>query len=684
MLLPAGTVPAAAELPPPDDRPLAASFRDFVALEREALASAACRLYWERRMDGGGGGRLPPGPVARRRAPDPAQPLVGRLDTRIPDEVSDGLWAAARAASAPLKNLLLAAHLKALSFLTGGSDVVSGVLANGRPEGADGDRVIGGFLNAMPFRVDLAPGSWLALARQVFDAERELLAYRRFPLSELRRSQPGAGRPLFDTLFNFTHFHVYDRLARFPGMTVLGGGGTEQTYFPLTAQLNVHELTHRVTLSFDHPHADLDTREVEAIAARYLRILEAVAADPGAPHDALCLLDARERQQILIEWNTGWSTEWSATPTPPGPPGEPPAAHERFADQAALTPEAPALLWGEEAVTYGELAARAGRVARRLLALGLPAEARVAILLDRSPDLVVAILGALQAGAAYVPLDPDYPRERLDAMLGDSGARALVTRRGLGETGSRDGAGKAVSRIDLEDLAGPAPALPAGLPRVDPAQLFAGDLHLRLHRDAPRGSRWSTGASAAFLAGAAVLDPPEAEDRRAGGSASRLLRPLHLRAVRSRSPTAAPPSLAGSALDLPRLAGRDAVAAGGVRPLRRGGAAAERRAFPPACARWSWAARPSRRALARTLRWRPRGAACFNAYGPTEATDLRHPGPDRRRGGRGAAPSAGRPLAGAGPYVLDAAPAAGACRACRGSSASAAAGSPAATSAGRT
>ena len=423
LLLPAGAVPAAAELPPADDRPLAAFFRDFVALEFAALASVECRLYWERRMDGGGAGRLPASPV-RRRAPDPAKSLVGRLEVPVPEEVSDGLWAASRAASAPLKNLLLAVHLKALSFLTGSSDVISGVLANGRPEGADGDRVIGGFLNAIPFRIDLAPGSWLTLARQVFDAERELLAYRRFPLSELQRKQPGVGRPLFDTLFNFTHFHVYDRLARFPGMKVLGGGGTEQTYFPLTAQLNVQEITHRVTLFFDHLLAELDTAEVAAIAARYSRILAAVAADPGAPHDALCLLDEAERQQILVEW--------SATP---GLPAGERAVHELVAEQAARTPGAPALLWGEEAVTYGELAARAGQVARRLLALGLPAEARVGILLDRSPDLVAAILGVLQAGCAYVPLDPDYPRERLDAMLGDSGARALVTRRASGSLG---------------------------------------------------------------------------------------------------------------------------------------------------------------------------------------------------------------------------------------------------------
>ena len=598
LLLPAGAVPAAAELPPADDRPLAASFRDFVALEREALASAECRLYWERRMDGGGAGRLPASPV-RRRTPDPAKSLVGRLEVPVPEEVSDGLWAAARAASAPIKNLLLAVHLKALSFLTGSSDVISGVLANGRPEGADGDRVIGGFLNAMPFRVDLAPGSWLALARQVFDAERELLAYRRFPLSELQQKQPGVGRPLFDVLFNFTHFHVYDRLASFPGMKVLGGGGTEQTYFPLTAQLNVQEITHRVALFFDHPLAELDTAEVEAIAARYTRILAAVAADPGAPHDALCLLDAAERQQILVEW--------SATP---GPPAGERAVHELVAEQAARTPGAPALLWGEEAVTYGELAARAGQVARRLLDLALPAETRVGILLDRSPDLVAAILGVLQAGCAYVPLDPDYPRERLDAMLGDSGARALVTRRGLGPW---DENGSGVLRIDLEDLAGLAPA--AGVPRVDPGQLFA-VIYTSGSTGRPKGVAVEHRSVAAFLAGAAALYPPEERTGMlAGASVCFDLSVFELFFPLTHGGAA---MLAASALDLPRLPGRDAVRLAAFVPstgaelLRSGGIPPEVRtlvlggeALPPG--------------LARTLLETP-GRRLFNAYGPTEAT----------------------------------------------------------------
>jgi amino acid adenylation domain-containing protein len=629
LLLPEGALPAAATLPPPDDQPLAASVRDYVVLEREALGSAAHRLYWERRMDGGGAGRLPVNSGVGRRAPAPEQSVVGRLEVPISEGVSDRLWATARAATAPLKNLLLAIHLKVLSSLTGSSDVISGVLANGRPEGTDGDRVIGGFLNAMPFRVELAPGSWLDLARQVFDAERELLAYRRFPLSELQQKQPGVGRPLFDTLFNFTHFHVYDRLASLPGLTVLGSWGTEQTYFPLTAQFNVREISHRVSLSFDYSRADLDTFQVEEIASRYARVLDAVSAAPEAPHDALCLLTAAERQQLLVEWNdtTHVAEEW--------------AVHERFAAWAARAPGAAALLWEDEVVTYGELAARAGRVARRLLGLGLPAEARVGILLERSPDLVAAILGTLAAGAAYVPLDPAYPRERLNAMLEDSRARVLVTRRGLApwlEGGVR---------IDLEDLSRLAPARAGALPRVDPAQLFV-VIYTSGSTGRPKGVAVEHRSVAALLAGAAALYPPEEQAGvLAAASICFDLSVFELFFPLTHGGTAV---FAENALDLPRLRARDAVRLALLVPsttaeLLRGGG------LPPSVRTVVSGGEALPAGLARELQEERPGLHLFNAYGPTETTIYSLIA--RVAEGIAAAPPIGMPVPGGRAVLLD-------------------------------
>jgi amino acid adenylation domain-containing protein len=592
LLLPAGSVPAAASLPPLDDRPLASSFRGFVALERAALAAAETRLFWERRMDGGGAGSLPARPALRRGEPHPLRSLVGHLEVPLPGDVSDALWAAARAASVPLKSLLLAIHLKLLSFLTGASDVVSGVLANGRPEQAGGDRVIGGFLNAMPFRADLAPGSWAGLARQAFEAERELLPHRRFPMAEVLSAQPNPGlpgRPLFDTLFNFTHFHVYERLESLPGVAVLGSWGSEQTYFPLTVQANVHEMTRRISLSLDHPLSSLDIPAAEEIAARYARLLAAVAAAPGAPHDGLSLLTPAERQQALVEWND--TALPAAERTVP----------ELFAAQAARAPGAPAILWGEAVVTYGELAARAGRVARRLLASGVGAEERVGILLERSPDLVAVILGVLAAGAAYVPLDPAYPRERLETMLDDSGVAPWAVD---------------WERIDVEGLEPLDLSDPASLPWIDPAQLFA-VIYTSGSTGRPKGVAVEHRSVAAFLAGAGrVYSPEERSGVLAAASVCFDLSVFELFFPLTGGGTVI---LAENVLELPRLPARDAVRLAGIVPsaaaelLREGGIPPSVRALmlggeavPPGLARALGAGSPGRRV--------------FNAYGPTEAT----------------------------------------------------------------
>ncbi|WP_414676466.1 amino acid adenylation domain-containing protein, partial [Longimicrobium sp.] len=149
--------------------------------------------------------------------------------------------------------------------------------------------------------------------------------------------------------------------------------------------------------------------------------MEQAAADPDVRVSRVTLLDEAERRQAVEEWN-----RTSAEPATGA------CIHERFAGQAARTPGALAVVAGEDALTYRELDARATRLARRLVALGAGPEVRVGVCLERGVDAVVAILAVLKAGAAYLPLDPAYPADRLAYMLADSGAPLLVTRASLG------------------------------------------------------------------------------------------------------------------------------------------------------------------------------------------------------------------------------------------------------------
>ncbi|HEU0054698.1 MAG TPA: amino acid adenylation domain-containing protein, partial [Longimicrobium sp.] len=186
----------------------------------------------------------------------------------------------------------------------------------------------------------------------------------------------------------------------------------ESTRFDLTLELA--ERDGRIAGTLEYATALFDRATVERFAAYLHRVLEGMAADEHGAVDRLPLLPDAERRQVLQGWN---ATERAY------PRGA--CVHELFRAQAARTPDAVALVWRGERLTYAELEARANRIAHALRRRGVGPEVRVGICLPRTPDLLAAMLGVLAAGGAYVPLDPAYPRERLGYMLED-GAIALV------------------------------------------------------------------------------------------------------------------------------------------------------------------------------------------------------------------------------------------------------------------
>jgi amino acid adenylation domain-containing protein len=398
------------QLPPPPS----VTYRDFVVLERAILRSPAARAFWNERLRGAVRPQLP----RWQRRPDDGRTLHARLLLEIPADTVQGLRSLVRTLAAPLKNALLAAHLRVVGLLAGQTEATAGLLANGRPEETDGDRVAGLFLNAVPLRVDVGGGSWEELVQSAFTAEWEVLPFRRFPLAELLREHGGA---LFETVFNFTHFHVFAGLQRLEGVEVLGASApSDQTYFPLTVYFNLDPISGRLHLALDYDTRELGEELVERIAGYHLAAMAAMAQHPRAPHDGFCLLAPEERDQVLTGWNR------SAAPLPAAT-----LVHQLVAAQAARTPQAVAMLQDGHACTYEELDRRSRRLAWRLRRLGVGPEVAVGICLRRTLDLPVAVVGVLAAGGAYVPLDPSYPRERLAFMMRDSRARVLIAEPGL-------------------------------------------------------------------------------------------------------------------------------------------------------------------------------------------------------------------------------------------------------------
>ena len=393
----------------PPDPPLLVSYRDFVALERAALFSDETRSFWGEMLEGAESTRLP----RLSRSYIAPEAVIREIHPSIDLALSDGAKRAAREAGVPLKSLLLAVHLKVVSILGGTRDVLTDLSSHGRPEHADGERALGLFLNTLPFRVRLSSGSWRDLAQEVFDLERRILPFRRFPFSEMQRMQGGHLVP--EIAFSYLHFHVYQGIAGVGEIEVLGHEGYEETNYPLVTYVSLAPVSQHLQVSLSYRASELNTEEVDRFADYLLCALTAAVADPASRHDAT-LLSAAERHQVLVEWNDSTVDREETA-----------LIHELFEAWAERTPGAIAVAWGGEAMTYGELEERANRLARRLRALAVGPEARVAVCLERSAELVVALLAVLKAGGACVPLDPEYPRERLAFMLADARPAVLVS-----------------------------------------------------------------------------------------------------------------------------------------------------------------------------------------------------------------------------------------------------------------
>jgi amino acid adenylation domain-containing protein len=435
---------AGAEPPSSAARP----FRDHVArLERQDAGAA--ERYWREALTG----FAAPTPVGRR---DGGAARYAEVHHRFTPERTRSLEGGARVHRVTLNALLQGAWGLLLSRYSGEEDVVFGATVSGRPADLPGvESIVGMFVNTLPVRVRVRPGedagAWL---REIQAAQAEAREHEHAPLGSIREwSEVRGGEPLFHTLVAFENYPTDASLWGGGGageLRILAAGAVERTHYPLTLVVAAGaEL--RLKLVYDE--RSFDSAAAARLVRHLERALELLAAETERGVGEVSLLDAAERDRLLGAWSRS-----AAVPSPPE------TVHALFEQQARRTPDAVALTCRGERLSYAALDARANRLAHHLRALGAGPDARVGVLLERGVDLVVTLLGILKAGAAYLPLDPDYPHERLAFMLADSAAPLLVTReRLLGRV--PPGSGAAVVCLDRD--AGAIAARAAGAPRVD-------------------------------------------------------------------------------------------------------------------------------------------------------------------------------------------------------------------------
>jgi amino acid adenylation domain-containing protein len=398
----------------PDAPPIASTYSDFVILEREAIQSEECQQYWSQKLSDATAMKLPRWPNQFRSHTE--QPSRKRMFL-LSEDLIDGLNRLARVASVPLKSVLLAAHLKVMGLLSGQTDVMTGLVCNGRPEEVDGEQVRGLFLNTLPFRINLASGSWMELVRATFAAEVEMLPYRRYPLAALQ--EKWGSEPLFETAYSFLHFHSVQELFTGDDFEYLTYGDRDLsvTNFAFTTVFMVNPAERsRFSLVLDHDPAVVTEQQFEAIHRYLEKVLESMVADPNAPHNNQSFLSDKEQSQLLVEWNAT-AADYPRDTT----------AQQLFESQVEKTPHAVALVVQDESLTYSELNRRANQLAHYLQSRGAGPDVLLGICLERSMDMIVAILATVKAGSAYVPFDPKNPPGRLALMLQDSRVHLLLT-----------------------------------------------------------------------------------------------------------------------------------------------------------------------------------------------------------------------------------------------------------------
>ncbi|MFI6932805.1 amino acid adenylation domain-containing protein [Streptomyces sp. NPDC050287] len=387
--------------------PLGTGYQDFVRLEREAAGSAASRAFWEDLLDGHEGGRLPRLPLEENHAG------VAMHDVPLPDGVPAGVTRVAQRLDVPVKSVLMAAHLTVLALVCGTDDVLTGYEHSGRPEVADGDRITGLFLNTLPLRARVGDGSWADLVREAYRAETALLPHRRHPMSEMKRRRP-TREPLFEAVFNFTHFHVLDELRRDHGLRLERTRVASETEFPFRAEFWQDAFTGTVALSLHYHRDQFPPEQIQRIAGYYARALELLVTDPDARvRDAVLLGDA---ERALLAGFAGEARELPET-----------GVLGLFAAQVAARPQAVAVQHGPHTLTYRELDSRSGRLAAQLAAAGVRPGDVVAAPMERGIAWAVTVLAVLRLGAVYLPQDPADPPARLRAMLARSACRHVLT-----------------------------------------------------------------------------------------------------------------------------------------------------------------------------------------------------------------------------------------------------------------
>jgi amino acid adenylation domain-containing protein len=317
-----------------------------------------------------------------------------------------------------ISTLLQAAWAVVLSRYSATNDVLFGITVSGRPYELPGiETMVGLLINTLPLRIQIAPEeSCLSTLQKVQNTVAGLLEHEHSALTQIQEwCDAPRNLPLFDTLVVFENFSGSGSSFDLDGPVQLLKSHLSRTNYPLTL---VVDPTTQLRLQVIYDAGRFDADAIDRLLGHLGNVLQSMVANIEQPVASLSMLSATETKTLMFDWNA--CAEDSAVIS------EQPITR-LFEQQVKLTPHAIAVAHQRLQLTYAELNTRANKLAHHLKKFGVGAESLVGVCVERSMEMLVAVLATLKAGGAYLPLDPTYPKSRLDFMLEDSGVKVLLT-----------------------------------------------------------------------------------------------------------------------------------------------------------------------------------------------------------------------------------------------------------------
>lgn len=343
----------------------------------------------------------------------------GELVIDISEELSSRLNATARKHRLTLSTIAQGAWALLLGHYCRTNDVLFGITVSGRPyDFAEVDSLVGVLINTLPLRTRIPAD--VSMASNLQELQKRVSRLRDHETTPLKQIHEWAdlpnSRPMFETLLVFENFFGHDLQLNLGGEIELSRSLLARTNYPLVLVVNPHaELGLRVI----YHRSRFSAESIARLLNHLVTIMESFANDLQQPAASMGILNAAERRMVIDEWSTSSASAADLTPV-----------YRMVEERAATAPDAVAVIQDGRSLTYAQLNTRANQLARFLranLEERTGAAPLVGICLERSLDMIVAVLAVLKAGAAYVPLDPSYPLDRLSMMLADSGARVILT-----------------------------------------------------------------------------------------------------------------------------------------------------------------------------------------------------------------------------------------------------------------